>query len=277
MIKNKNKTKNNSKLILLNDKENNAKKLANLNKERFDKNNLLTNKILEIKEFELDSLDYQEALKIDHRNYCQYYCHLLKYNHSISFSFSFHNDYNIQIIKKFLFFFSFSLDFTINALFFTDKTIHKIYQDKGEFNFLYQLPQILCSTLIGKFIDSLIKNLGLSQDYIIALKHIKIKKNLKREYKKLIRTFNLKFILFFVIDFVLIVFFCYYISCFCCIYMNTQIHLIKDTLISLITSVLFPFAIYLIPGIFRISSLALKKSSRKCLYNFSIFFENYLL
>ena len=130
MIKNKNKTKNNSKLILLNDKENNAKKLANLNKERFDKNNLLTNKILEIKEFELDSLDYQEALKIDHRNYCQYYCHLLKYNHSISFSFSFHNDYNIQIIKKFLFFFSFSLDFTINALFFTDKTIHKIYQDK---------------------------------------------------------------------------------------------------------------------------------------------------
>ena len=139
MIKNKNKTKNNSKLILLNDKENNAKKLANLNKERFDKNNLLTNKILEIKEFELDSLDYQEALKIDHRNYWQYYCHLLKYNHSISFSFSFHNDYNIQIIKKFLFFFSFSLDFTINALFFTDKTIHKIYQDKGEFNFLFNI------------------------------------------------------------------------------------------------------------------------------------------
>ena len=203
MIKNKNKTKNNSKLILLNDKENNAKKLANLNKERFDKNNLLTNKILEIKEFELDSLDYQEALKIDHRNYCQYYCHLLKYNHSISFSFSFHNDYNIQIIKKFLFFFSFSLDFTINALFFTDKTIHKIYQDKGEFNFLYQLPQILYSTLIGKFIDSLIKNLGLSQDYIIALKHIKIKKNLKREYKKLIRTFNLKFILFFKLIFII--------------------------------------------------------------------------
>ena len=63
-----------------------------------------------------------------------------------------------------------------NALFFTDKTIHKIYQDKGEFNFLYQLPQILYSTLIGKFIDSLIKNLGLTQDYIIALKHIKIKK-----------------------------------------------------------------------------------------------------
>jgi len=83
--------------------------------------------ILERKEFKLNSLDYEEALKIDHRSYCQYYYHLLKYNHPISFSFASYNDYNIQIIKKFLFFFSFSLDLTINALFFTDETIHKIY------------------------------------------------------------------------------------------------------------------------------------------------------
>ena len=61
----------------------------------------------------------------------------MKYNHPISFSFASYNDYNIQIIKKFLFFFSFCLDFTINALFFTDETIHKIYEDKGNFNFLY--------------------------------------------------------------------------------------------------------------------------------------------
>ena len=116
-------------------KNNLLKKINQTNKKKFDKDNILTKKILKLKDFELSSLNYQEALKKDHRNFCQYYCNLLKYNHPLSFSFASYNDYNIQIIKKFLFFFSFCLDLTINALFFTDETIHKIYQDKGKFNF----------------------------------------------------------------------------------------------------------------------------------------------
>ena len=50
----------------------------------------------------------------------------------------------------FLFFYSFGLDFTVNTLFFNDETMHQIYEDKGEFNILYQIPQILLSTVILK-------------------------------------------------------------------------------------------------------------------------------
>ena len=197
----------------------------------------------------------------------------MKYNHPISFSFASYNDYNIQIIKKFLFFFSFCLDFTINALFFTDETIHKIYQDKGEFNFLYQVPQTLYSTLITKF-DILIKNLALSQDIIISLKHEKIKKYLEMKYKKLLRTLDIKFFYFFILSLLILVLFWYYITCFCGIYINTQNHLIKDSLISLIISLSIPFGLNLIPGIFRISALYVKKPSHKDLYKFSSFLEN---
>ena len=77
------------------------------------------------------------------------------------------------------------------------------------------------------------------------------------------------------LTFITLVFFWYYITCFCGIYVNTQIHLIKDSVISLITSLIYPFIINLIPGIFRISGLRLKKSSGKYLYNFSCFLENY--
>ena len=126
--------------------------------------------IIDKKDFELNSLDYEEALKLDHRNFFQYYISLIKNNHPILFSFCPYKDYNSRIIKIFLFFFSFSLDFTINTLFFNDDTMHKIYEDKGKFNFLYQIPQILYSTLISRFIDSLIKNLALSQDTIVDLK-----------------------------------------------------------------------------------------------------------
>ena len=53
------------------------------------------------------------------------------------------------------------------------------------------------------------------------------------------------------------------------IYKNTQYHLLKDTLISFGLSLLYPFAIYILPGIFRIPSLSNRKIKRECLYDFS--------
>ena len=102
-------------------------------------NNNKINDILEFKDFELNSLSYEEVIKLDHRYYYEYYLSLLKNNHPLIFSFVFHNYYYSKIIKIFLFFF-FSLNFTINASFFTDDIMHKIYQDKGKYNFLYQIP-----------------------------------------------------------------------------------------------------------------------------------------
>ena len=56
---------------------------------------------------------------------------------------------------------------------------------------------------------------------------------------------------------------------FCAIYINTQFHLIKDSLISFGWSLVYPFFIYLIPGIFRIPSLSNPNNKRVCLYSFS--------
>jgi hypothetical protein len=193
------------------------------------------------------------------------------------FSFVPYNDYNSRIIKCFLFFFSFSSDFTINALFFNDDTMHKIYEDKGKFNLLYQIPQILYSTLISRFVGALIKNLALTQETFIELKQEKDKKLLDKNYaQKKIRTLKIKFISFFIISFFILVFFWYYITCFCGIYVNTQMHLISDSFISLITSLLLPFVMYIIPGIFRIPSLRVVKPTRSFLYKFSSLLENYL-
>ena len=228
--------------------------------------------LMEQKDFELNSLDYEDALKLGHRNYFQHYISLIKNNHPIIFSFASFKDYNSRIIKMFLFFFSFSLDFTINSFFFNDDTMHKLYEDKGKYNFLFQIPQILYSAIIGRFIDALIKNLALSQDNIVELK--KEKKSIDKNYlEKLIRILKIKFICFFIICFIILLFFWYYIICFCGIYENTQMHLISDSMISLSISLLLPFLLYLIPGIFRISGL---RSEKPYLYKFSSFLENYL-
>ena len=50
---------------------------------------------------------------------------------------------------------------------------------------------------------------------------------------------------------------------FCAIYSNTQLHLVKDTLISFGLSLLYPFGIYLLPGIFRIPALSNRNKKSK--------------
>ena len=181
--------------------------------------------------------------------------------------FSFINDYNSKIIKILLFLFSFIIYFVINTLFFNDSTMHKIYLDEGSFNLIYQLPQIIYSSLISSILNIIIKQLALSEKNILQLKENKKFKSINKRSKNLMKFLFYKLLLFFIIGFIFLLFFWYYISSFCAVYENTQIHLIKDTLISFGLSLIYPFVIYLIPGIFRIPSL--KTNKREKMYKFS--------
>ena len=228
--------------------------------------------ILKYNEFELNSLSYKDALKDDNRSCTQYYFSFLRKNHLIFFSFYPNKDYNSQIIKIFLFFFFFSSNFTINALFFTDETMHKIYIDEGSFNLNYQIPQIIYSSLISGVINALIKYLSLTEKSIISIKQYSDIENMDKKVKKSLGEMKLKFVLFFLISFILIFGFWFYVACFCGVYVNTQIQLIKDTLISFCLSFIYPFFIYLIPSILRFCSLKTVKCKKQCLYKISKLF-----
>ena len=212
----------------------------------------------------MNKLDYQEALKYDKRSYFKYYLSLLRTKHLLVFTFYTYDDYNSKIIKIILFLFSFALYYSVNALFFTDSTMHKIYEDEGSFNFIYQIPQIFYSTIISTFINIIVKTLSLSEKKIIELKN-EIN-NKKEKASKLIKCLIIKYILFFNFDFLFLIIFWYYLSCFCAVYKNTQIYLIKDTMISFALSLIYPLGINLIPGIFRIPSLNSINKDKKCIY-----------
>ena len=232
--------------------------------------------ILKYNDNELNSLKYKKALKYDKRTFFEYYLSLLKSGNLFIFAFYFNNnDYNSQIIKIFLFFFFFSVHFTINALFFNDSTMHKIYMDEGSFNFLYQIPQIIYSSLISNLIDIIIKYFSLSEMDIIRVKRVKKFKKLDSKFNKLYKKLKTKFALFFLISFLFLLAFGYYNICFCGIYENTQVHLIKDSVISFGLSLLYPFGIYLIPSLLRLKSLHSPKEDQKCLYKFSQFIQDF--
>jgi len=233
-------------------------------------------KIMKYNEEELNNLPYHLALKRDQRTYCQYYISLLKTKHDLFFSFFNNRDYNSKIIKIDIFFISFTICYTVNALFFDDSTMHKIYVDQGSFNCLYQLPQIIYSSLISIVLNKPLKLLGLSEEDILNLKKIKKIKNLDKKAFKLNKKLKIKFAFYFIISQIFLLFFWYYLSMFCAIYRNTQAHLIKDTLFSFCSELIENLGFCLIPGIFRIPSLSDPKNEKKYLYKFSLFLQNIL-
>ena len=219
---------------------------------------------------ELNTLEYNLAVENDKRTYIQYYWSLLKKKQLILFTFIPIDDYNLLSIKISLFLISFSLSFTINGFFFTDESMHKIYEDNKIYNFISQIAQILYSTVICTVVNGILKWLSLSETNILEIKKIKILKKAIERAKEIGALIKKKYIIFFIISSILLIFFWYFISCFCIVYNNTQIILIKDTLISFGLSMVYPFGLNLFPGLLRIPSLKANKKDKKCLYKISL-------
>ena len=206
---------------------------------------------------------------LDKRTFFQYYYSLLKKKQLILFAFYPSNDYNLISVKISLLLLSFSLYFTINGFFFSDATMNKINEDNGEYNFLFQIPQILYSTLVSSVINMILKTLSLSEKQILMIKSEKDYLISQMKSNKIKICLKIKLISIFILSFILMIFFWYFISSFCAVYKNTQIILIEDTLVSFALSMIYPFGLNLLPGIFRIPALKAVKKDKNCLYKAS--------
>ena len=147
--------------------------------------------------------------------------------------------------------------------------MHKIYIDIKKSSFIYQIPQILYSSIISSTINSLLKILSLSDKNILEIKKQKNLIEAINKSKSIKRYLSIKFVIFFIFGILLLLFFWYYIACFCAVYINTQLILIKDTIISFMLSMLYPFGLSLLPGAFRIPSLKAKNKDKIYLYKIS--------
>ena len=232
------------------------------NKEKSEKSIIKKKISIKFNISELNSLEYKNALLYDKRTFAEYYLSLLKSNHIIIYI-CYHDDYNSTIIKLSLLIFNLATYISVNSLFFNDSTMHKIYTDHGSYNFIYQLPQIIYSSIISAVLNSLIKLIGLTEANVLKLKKM-IK--MDQKFKNLFIIIKIKFTFFFIMNFILLSLFCFHVTCFCGIYRNTQTHLLKDSLFSFVTSLLTPFGIYLLPSIFRLLGL---KYHKELLYRFS--------
>ena len=218
---------------------------------------------------ELNKMDYETALIYDKREYWQYYISLLKKKHLIILVFISNDDYNVFLLKFSLFILSIALFFALNTLFFRDSTMRYIFTNEGRYNFLYQIPQVLYSTLISSVMTYILKILSLSQNDLIKIRKESDRSKAKQMAANSKKCLTIKLYIFFIIGICLIIFCWYYTTAFAAVYPNTQMHLIKDTLISFGISMVYPFVINIMPGLLRIPSLKAKNKDKKCMYTTS--------
>ena len=69
-----------------------------------------------------------------------------------------------------MYFTSFALYYAVKALFFNDEVMHTIYQNQGVYDFIFQLPQIIYSTIISAIIGVILSKLSLTQSKIVEIK-----------------------------------------------------------------------------------------------------------
>ena len=222
-------------------------------------------------DFELNELEYLEAIIYDKRTFIRYYWSLIRREHLIFFTFFSYNDYNILSIKLSKFIFAVATDFALNVIFFFDETMSKIYLDYGKYNFIAQIPQAIYSTVLSEALDVLLRYLCLTEKDMYKIKKIE-----KQKYKfmnndifNILRCVKIKLFVYFTVTHILFFFFWYFVAAFCAVYKNTQIILFKDSFLSLFLSLLYPFGLYLLPTALRIISLRDSQKRLKCLYKLS--------
>ena len=115
-----------------------------------------------LSDYELNDLEYLEALEIDDRNFFKIYWYYLNREHLILFTFFNWNDFNIFSIKLSKMFFCICTDMAFNVFFFSDESMHNIYTSGGKHDFFGQLAQMIYSTIVSQVLQIFINYLTMT-------------------------------------------------------------------------------------------------------------------
>ena len=161
-------------------------------------NNILTDSLFEIdeKKEDINDLPYTKALRVDHRN-------LFKMNLDIIFTkieliqiIFFSGAFDLITLNLSVYILSFGLDFTLNALLFSDDVISKTHKNQGKSDYTVTFMLSMLSNLIGNVLSSLfIRLTTFNFAYEEISQEIKNKEDFLSNCTKIIHDINRKIVL----------------------------------------------------------------------------------
>ena len=276
----KEKINTNKDEIIINKDKNKANEIEYIKKKGPKKNIFLTRSILlnkdqkpediiikekeeedNLTDIEKDLLPYGKAKLLDKRTYCGYYWSFLKLRQLIIFTFISFDDFNLFLIKLLSIFLLLSFNLVYNAIFFFDKIINEIYDDRGKYNIKLEFLNIFISSVLFSFTIISIRFIITCHKMFIKLKNMEEYQDAQKQSFYIHKCLIIKYTIYFIVSLILLIFFWYFITSFGAIFHYTQNHLFLNAFISFCLSNIYPFIYLLIPALFRY--LALKKNHEK--------------
>ena len=214
-------------------------------------------------EVEYNDMDYDEAIRKDHRKFCASFADKLKDNQIIINTFFLYEPIKPKAIKIILLILQIKLYFFVNGLFYDEEYISKIYH----------LEKDTFLTIADRFFDNLIYSalVGIIVSYIIEFLFIeekKIKKILKMEKEnifilkyemiKILKSIKTRYLLFIIISFFISIIALIHILCFNIVYYHTMEEWIIFSIIIILSIQIATFLICLFETCLRFISFKFK-------------------
>ena len=238
----------------------------------------------------LNNYNYEESIKYDKRSVCDIFYIFLLYKQPIIYTIFYKSPLEIFSFRFIYLLLTISLDFALNALFYSQYSISKKYRFEKNlilFTFKYNIIRIFFSTFIGFIFMIIFNNLGNSINNTIDVfrreeaKMNKIKgynvnperrKEIVKEIEKIITIHRIKIIILFFIELLIMLFFWYYVTDFCHIYPKTQLSWLLDSFLTLLLRLVFISLYCLLFSYIYRKSVTSKNS---CLYKFTRFIYSF--
>ena len=237
-----------------------------------DTNEPLTTMQMILSQTIIEESPYEKALIIDKRSKSQMFCDFLKEENNLLNSINLKSKFEIISINLSLLLFSLNVDFTLNALFYTDSTISKRYHE--DLNFFTDTLRSIYSYLIGFVLIKLISSINkYTTMFELIIKEAPKGQKVVSVAMNYFSSLKRKLVLLFIFEFISMIAFTFYLICFCAVYEGSQKEWFKGGWvsfgISIITSVILSFVLMML----RFLSFY---HHSKYLFNLSLYMNNLL-
>jgi len=215
-------------------------------------------------DYDLQDIDFEEAIIYDKRSYLRMYWGFLIDSQIILGTFCTENQLDLFVIKLSFFVCTFQISFFLNALFYTEEYISDAYHNDGVLDFFSGLPKAIYSFVATLITTNLLRMLSNSKS---ELMQIIIERNSYDNYLNLIKIkldkLRTKLIIYFILVHVLELFFLYFVTAFCAVYRNSQKYWFFGCIESFGMDSLVALIICIFLALFRFISI---KKHIKCFY-----------
>jgi hypothetical protein len=223
-----------------------------------------------------DDLDFDSALKLDQRSFCEYYSDKLIEKQILVDTFYTKDNLRPRSIKILLFLLNLNLYFVVNGLFFSEEYISELYFSNEEETFFSYFPRSIgrffYATLVGVVIGFIIDCIFVDEKKVkrIFLREKENTMYLRYEISLIAKQINKRYIIFIVICFFISIISWYYLSCFNNVYPGVRNEWIKSSITIFLIMQILSIIFVLIETIIR--SLSFKCKSEK-IYKLKKFFS----